>query len=48
MYGRTYDEQRYSPLDQITSENIDRLGLAWYADIPLNRGQEATPLGLFP
>jgi PQQ-dependent dehydrogenase (methanol/ethanol family) len=43
-YGRTYDEQRYSPLDQITAQNIDELGLAWFADIPLNRGQEATPI----
>ena len=43
-YGRTYEEQRYSPLDRIDTDNIDELGLAWYADIPLNRGQEATPL----
>jgi PQQ-dependent dehydrogenase (methanol/ethanol family) len=43
-YGRTYDEQRWSPLDQITTQNIGELGLAWFADIPLNRGQEATPI----
>ena len=43
-HGRTYDEQRYSPLDRITADNIRELGLAWYADIPLNRGQEATPI----
>jgi PQQ-dependent dehydrogenase (methanol/ethanol family) len=43
-YGRTYDEQRYSPLEQINTRNIDELGLAWFADIPLNRGQEATPI----
>jgi PQQ-dependent dehydrogenase (methanol/ethanol family) len=43
-YGRTYDEQRFSPLDQITTGNIGELGLAWFADIPLNRGQEATPI----
>src|SRR5690606_22519758 len=43
-HGRTYDEQRYSPLTAITTENVGRLGLAWYADIPLNRGQEATPI----
>src|SRR5690554_1680507 len=43
-HGRTYDEQRYSPLDEITSENVSELGLAWFADIPLNRGQEATPI----
>ena len=43
-YGRNYEEQHFSPLDQITTENIDALGLAWFADIPLNRGQEATPI----
>ena len=43
-YGRTYDEQRYSPIDQITTGNIGELGLAWFADIPLNRGQESTPI----
>jgi len=43
-YGRTYDEQRFSPLDAISTETIGELGLAWYADIPLNRGQEATPI----
>ena len=43
-YGRTYDEQRYSPLDQINKETIDQLGLAWFADITTSRGQEATPI----
>ena len=43
-HGRGYDEQRYSPLDQISSSNIDQLGLAWYADMDTARGQEATPL----
>src|SRR5690606_13648143 len=43
-HGRTYGEQRYSPLDQIDTENVSRLGLAWYADLDTNRGQEATPL----
>ena len=32
-YGRTYDEQRYSPLDQINKETIDQVGLAWFADM---------------
>ena len=43
-YGRTYDEQRYSPLDQINTGNVGELGLAWYADLDTARGQEATPL----
>lgn len=42
--GRTYDEQRHSPLQRITADNASRLGLAWYADIHVDRGQEATPL----
>ena len=43
-YGRTYDEQRFSPLAQINATNIRSLGLAWFADLDTNRGQEATPL----
>jgi quinohemoprotein ethanol dehydrogenase len=43
-YGRTYSEQRYSPLTKITADNVKQLGLAWYADLDSNRGQEATPL----
>ena len=29
MYRRTYDSQGYSPLDQITRENVDELSLEW-------------------
>ena len=43
-YGRTYDEQRYSPLTQINADNVGQLGLAWSADLDTARGQEATPL----
>lgn len=43
-YGRTYDEQRHSPLDQINRANVSKLGLTWYADLDTARGQEATPL----
>jgi quinohemoprotein ethanol dehydrogenase len=43
-YGRTYDEQRFSPLTQINAGNVRSLGLAWFADLDSNRGQEATPL----
>ncbi|MEE8129173.1 MAG: PQQ-dependent dehydrogenase, methanol/ethanol family [Vicinamibacterales bacterium] len=42
--GRTYKEQRHSPLTQIDQETIGRLGLAWYADMGTIRGLEATPL----
>ena len=43
-YGRTYSEQRYSPLARINDKNAQRLGLAWFADLDTNRAQEATPL----
>lgn len=42
--GRTYDEQRYSPLTQINTDNVSQLGLAWYYDLDTNRGQEASPI----
>src|SRR2546423_7675634 len=44
IYGRTYSEQRFSPLARITADNANQLGLAWYADFDINRGQEAVPL----
>jgi len=44
MTGFSYDEQRYSPLQQITTENVDQLGIEWFADLPDARGQEATPV----
>jgi quinohemoprotein ethanol dehydrogenase len=43
-HGGTYNEQRFSKLTQINSENVGQLGLAWYHDLDTNRGQEATPL----
>jgi len=43
-YGRTWEEQRFSPLTAINDGNVGRLKLAWYADLDTARGQEATPL----
>jgi quinohemoprotein ethanol dehydrogenase len=43
-YGRTYDEQRFSPLTQINDTNVSRLGLAWYDELNTFRGVQATPL----
>ncbi len=43
-YGRTYSEQRFSPLKQINDQNVGQLGLAWYIDLDTRRGQEATPI----
>lgn len=36
--------QHFSGLDQISADNVGDLGLAWYADLNTDRGQEATPL----
>ncbi len=44
VHGRTYDEQRYSPLTQINADNIASLGLTWFYDFPTKRGIEATPI----
>jgi quinohemoprotein ethanol dehydrogenase len=43
-YGRTYGEQRFSPLHQINDQNVAQLGLVWHYDLDTNRGQEATPI----
>jgi quinohemoprotein ethanol dehydrogenase len=44
-YGRTQGETRYSPLNQINTANVSRLGLDWSYDVGLGGGgQEATPL----
>jgi PQQ-dependent dehydrogenase (methanol/ethanol family) len=45
-YGLTPEETRYSPLDQITTDNVARLGLAWSFDNvgPGGGNQEATLL----
>ncbi|WOE76126.1 PQQ-dependent dehydrogenase, methanol/ethanol family [Alterisphingorhabdus coralli] len=42
--GFSYDEQRYSPLKQINTENVSELGLIFHVDLPDARGQEATPV----
>lgn len=43
-YGRNYGEERFSPLGQITKENLGQLGLAWSLNLGTKRGIEATPL----
>jgi len=42
--GGNFEEQHFSPLDQINKANINQLGLAWSVDLPRDGGQEATPL----
>ena len=43
-YGRSYGEQRFSPLDQVNRDNVANLGLAWFADMRSTRALEATPI----
>ena len=44
-YGRDYAETHYSPLDRINSDNVGRLGLAWFWTNGGGTGRvEATPL----
>jgi glucose dehydrogenase len=44
-YGKSQSEQRFSPLRQVDTSNVKRLGLAWsYVVGPGGYGQEGTPL----
>ncbi|MEQ8514906.1 MAG: PQQ-dependent dehydrogenase, methanol/ethanol family, partial [Chromatocurvus sp.] len=43
-HGRSYAEQRYSPLAQIHQGNVAGLGLEWAFDFGSSRGLEATPI----
>ena len=43
-YGRTYSEQRFSPLDQISADSVKRLGLEWHMDLPNDRSLVGTPI----
>jgi len=43
-HGRTYSEQRYSPLAQINTANVKNLRLSWYYDFDDHIVVEATPL----
>ena len=43
-HGRTYSEQRFSPLSQINKDTVEELGLAWSWDTGTTRGLEATPI----
>ncbi len=43
-HGRTWSEQRYSPLADINESNIGDLGLTWYFDLDTARGQQASPI----
>jgi quinohemoprotein ethanol dehydrogenase len=42
--GRTFSEQRFSPLAQVNDRNVQDLGLAWTFKYELDRVVEATPV----
>ena len=44
LYGRTYDNQRFSPLTQISPKNVASLRPVWAAALSSLDGVEATPL----
>ena len=37
LHGRTYAEERHSPLDQINTSNVDQIGLSWSFETGLKR-----------
>lgn len=43
-HGRTYSEQRYSPLTEINRDTVKQLGVAWEFRTNTVRGLEATPI----
>jgi quinohemoprotein ethanol dehydrogenase len=43
-HGRTYSEERYSPLAYIHDGNVNQLELLWSFPTGLTRGHEATPI----
>jgi PQQ-dependent dehydrogenase (methanol/ethanol family) len=43
-HGRTYGEQRFSPLKQVNDGNAGELGLEWFFEFDTRRGLEATPI----
>jgi quinohemoprotein ethanol dehydrogenase len=43
-YGRDYSEQRFSPLKEIDTNTVEKLGLDWSYTFSSKRGLEATPL----
>ena len=45
LHGRTYNEQRFSPLAQVNEDNVTNLGIAWTSPIPsIDDGLAATPI----
>jgi quinohemoprotein ethanol dehydrogenase len=43
-YGRTHNERRFSPSDQINTGNVAKLKVDWFLDLPNDVGLVSTPL----
>ncbi len=43
-FGRTYEEQRFSPLTEINRETVSDLGIVWYKDLNDYHPFQGTPL----
>ena len=43
-YGRTHNERRFSPSDQIDTANVADLKVDWFLDLPRDVGLVSTPL----
>ncbi len=43
-FGRTFSEQRFSPLTQISAATVAQLKPDWFLDLPEDRGLVSTPL----
>ena len=43
-HGKTWREQRFSPLKEIHDSNVDQLGISWFFETPFTNGLQGTPL----
>ena len=43
-YGRTHNERRFSPMDDIKESNVANLSVDWWLDLPKDVGLVSTPL----
>ena len=43
-HGRTFGEQRFSPLSRVNTATVGQLGLAWNYELKTSRGASATPI----
>ena len=43
-YGRTHNETRFAPFEDINDSNVQELGVEWYIDLPNDVGLVSTPL----